>query len=1162
MITSEIAFKNGQHHRREQMTFITKFKALAAMTAVFAFMAGSASGVQTIVKDYTFNAGAEGDFTEYAHSGPIEATYIGGKVRLGGLTTLDQYPFAPTIVDTELMIEVVMSYRELQNQRIFGFLSNGNTGRGFVLQSDGKVRGYSDHIGAFSTATATTPDTPFILAYVRDEATGPSDRLYLDGVLIGTVHPKATMGAMNRIRLGSKASDTPSGSITTIDIDQYRVSTFTGPFNTAWLMTAPTPPPDQAPTVYMISPVDGPVFPEANDVIAKCEAFFGAGAMSVQYSIRLLPGGSWVDAGAPVGAPYTANLGPLPAGDYEIRATVTEDTGALRSGVSAVVGTFTTSPPAIIVDKSYTWNLGVETDFTRIFKTGSVEPVYADGQVTLAPGTYLNGTGLFSFPDVDANFGIEIIFSQDSATTENRWIGHIGRSGNAGFQMQVNRGTSRLHYRDDTQGTIVNHPQTINVATEFRLAIVVTSEPGNVFRKSCYLDGVLLGSDTRTRQNWALDRLEVGASRGGNTQDGGVSATTINVNEVRVFHFHEGLFDASLLLTEAEAPPNFPPEITLVTPTDNQAYLTPYDDVILSSGVLFGTSPYTVQYRIGPVGGPHVDTGAPSVTSPFTVNLGSLAAGTYEIIAGVTDSDGTPRTDDSPIHTITVAPPDSTAVLDYTFNFGAEADFLGGEGDNGRPTLKGISYPTGKVLLEGNAWLDSTAVLPTITDSKIIIEAIVSFPAHISNRKFGFFGSGSGGIGFDIYGTGDVYGYSDQVGARGSVAVAVDEEVRLAWVHDSTKSPERDRFYVNGVLVNTGNGNEFGTFTQVRLGTKQNGNGGNDGTSVAIDQYRVSTFTGEFHPSVLMTAPTSAVGSPSDITLAPLTVDENATAGTEIGTLATVQDPQDPGYTYTEAAGAGDGDNGLITIVGDKVQVDGVIDYETNPTLEIRVQTQDNTGRTRTVELVIAVQPQNDTPTDIALSPSTVVENSVVGTEIGTLTSTDDDVGDTFTYTLVSGAGDADNGLVSIAVDKINVAGLIDFETNPTLEIRVQSEDAAGATYEEALTITVTGVSETFMMMAAGEVNVDENAVGTIRATGDSASIVYTKTGGFDAAKFSITAGGVLTMDTAPVAGELGNTYYVEVTATGSTPSGGPVKMLVEVTVVSTGSNATIFIFQ
>ncbi|RYD30989.1 MAG: choice-of-anchor D domain-containing protein, partial [Verrucomicrobiaceae bacterium] len=51
----------------------------------------------------------------------------------------------------------------------------------------------------------------------------------------------------------------------------------------------------------------------------------------------------------------------------------------------------------------------------------------------------------------------------------------------------------------------------------------------------------------------------------------------------------------------------------------------------------------------------------------------------------------------------------------------------------------------------------------------------------------------------------------------------------------------------------------------------------------------------------------------------------------------------------------------------------------------------------------------NTAPTNLALSSSTVAENVAADTVVGTFTTTDSNVGDTFTYTLVGGTGSTDN---------------------------------------------------------------------------------------------------------------------------------------------------------
>jgi hypothetical protein len=140
----------------------------------------------------------------------------------------------------------------------------------------------------------------------------------------------------------------------------------------------------------------------------------------VQYKKRLV-GGSFANAGLPVSTPpYTVNLGTLAAGTYEIQATVGDSHVPVRSNDSPI-RTITVAPPAIIVDKQYTWNDNAEEPgLPRYFQSGSDEPTYANGQVTLPPGTYLKGTGLYSLQPTE--FGMEVIMSQVSDTPGSRWI--------------------------------------------------------------------------------------------------------------------------------------------------------------------------------------------------------------------------------------------------------------------------------------------------------------------------------------------------------------------------------------------------------------------------------------------------------------------------------------------------------------------------------------------------------------------------------------------------------------------------------------------------------------------------------------------------------------------------------------------------------------------
>ncbi|WP_291401955.1 invasin domain 3-containing protein, partial [Daejeonella sp.] len=71
----------------------------------------------------------------------------------------------------------------------------------------------------------------------------------------------------------------------------------------------------------------------------------------------------------------------------------------------------------------------------------------------------------------------------------------------------------------------------------------------------------------------------------------------------------------------------------------------------------------------------------------------------------------------------------------------------------------------------------------------------------------------------------------------------------------------------------------------------------------------------------------------------------------------------------------------------------------------------------------------NAAPTNILLSPSTINENVAANATIGAFSTSDLDVGNTFTYTLVSGTGATDNGAVNISGSNLRITASPDFET-------------------------------------------------------------------------------------------------------------------------------------
>ncbi len=154
----------------------------------------------------------------------------------------------------------------------------------------------------------------------------------------------------------------------------------------------------------------------------------------------------------------------------------------------------------------------------------------------------------------------------------------------------------------------------------------------------------------------------------------------------------------------------------------------------------------------------------------------------------------------------------------------------------------------------------------------------------------------------------------------------------------------------------------------------------------------------------------------------------------------------------------------------------------------------------------------NNAPTDITLSDAFIDENAGASAAVGTLSTTDIDAGDVFTYSFVAGAGDVDNAAFAIVGDELQAVASFDYETKASYSVRVQSQDAGGLTTTKSFTIQVTNLNDNAPVLADANPNVNENeANGTsvidLNATdADNSTLTYSITAGNVAGKFAIDA--------------------------------------------------------
>jgi len=105
--------------------------------------------------------------------------------------------------------------------------------------------------------------------------------------------------------------------------------------------------------------------------------------------------------------------------------------------------------------------------------------------------------------------------------------------------------------------------------------------------------------------------------------------------------------------------------------------------------------------------------------------------------------------------------------------------------------------------------------------------------------------------------------------------------------------------------------------------------------------------------------------------------------------------------------------------------------------------------------VTITVAAVNDAPTAITITDAGVDENQPSGTVVGTFATTDTDISDSHTYTLVAGTGDTDNLSFQIAGDTLQTKEVFDFETQSSYSIRVRADDQNGGTYDQEFIISI-----------------------------------------------------------------------------------------------------------
>lgn len=281
--------------------------------------------------------------------------------------------------------------------------------------------------------------------------------------------------------------------------------------------------------------------------------------------------------------------------------------------------------------------------------------------------------------------------------------------------------------------------------------------------------------------------------------------------------------------------------------------------------------------------------------------------------------------------------------------------------------------------------------------------------------------------------------------------------------------------------------------------------------------------------------------TPTDIALTPTSIIEHAGANALVGTLSTTDADAGNSHTYSFFdAQLGDDDNSLFTISGDQLLAKNSFDFETKNSYKIRLRTSDANGLSYLKTFTISVT-KNGPPADLYLSSFSVQENSLPGTVIGTFSAIDPD-GGPFTYSLVAGDGDTDNGWFVVDGNQLKVSGALNYEVKKTYSVRVQVMDPQGSTLEKSFSVNVQNVSEDPFVVAQdfsiGENSTDGAFIGTIVGgdEDDGDSVTFSITGGNTDDAFAIdpTTGVLSVSNSAALDWETVQKFDLTITVTGN----------------------------
>ena len=183
---------------------------------------------------------------------------------------------------------------------------------------------------------------------------------------------------------------------------------------------------------------------------------------------------------------------------------------------------------------------------------------------------------------------------------------------------------------------------------------------------------------------------------------------------------------------------------------------------------------------------------------------------------------------------------------------------------------------------------------------------------------------------------------------------------------------------------------------------------------------------------------------------------ENDTIQQVVAQLSAVDPDAAPYQVYSLVSGAGSSDNSKFNVFSNNFVLDSTLNYYIQDSLHVRLRVTDKGGCYYEQAFVLGVKHTFHPPTKLALTDTIVSENHKTPYFISNFVTTNYDLNDPYSYSLVAGVGDSDNVHFTISNDSLIAISNFNFELKNAYGIRVRVTDLnGGGTYEKSFVIHV-----------------------------------------------------------------------------------------------------------